>query len=98
MSSSEGLLAGESQSLLPLQEALPDLQVHLTQVPFKGLLLPRVSEHQGFRVHPFNRVFPTPAESPKVSPTVLVLGVGLPDVEPLGWGAPIPPPGESLQL
>ena len=42
--------------LLPLQEALPDLQVCLTQVPFRLLLLPWLSEHQRFRVHPFNWV------------------------------------------
>ena len=35
-------------------------------------------------------LFPTPADSPKVSPTGLLLGVGLPDVEPLGWGVQNP--------
>ena len=37
--------------LLPLQEALQDQQVHLTQALFKCLLLPLISEHVKFCVH-----------------------------------------------
>ena len=41
-----------SSGLLPLWKALQDQQVCLTQTPFKLLLLPWVSEHVRFCVHP----------------------------------------------
>ena len=62
-----------SSYLLPLQEALQDHQVALTQAPFKSLLLPWVLEWVRFCVSLLSEVSisHSPLAFPKVSPTGL---------------------------
>ena len=55
------VLRVSASCLLPLQEALQDQSVRLTQVSFKLLLLPWVPEHVRFCVHSsrVESLFPT---------------------------------------
>lgn len=78
---------------LPLQEALEDQQVGVTQAPFRLLLLPWVLEHVRLSVHPLGveSVSHSLLGLSEVSPTGLqgkrILQSFVPSQGPLGRGA-----------
>ena len=78
---------------LPLQEALQDQQVGLTQAPFKLLLLPWVLKLEIFCVYLLrgdlylSQPFGSPQSKPHWSSKPNILGAYLPDTGPSCWGA-----------
>lgn len=88
-----------SSCLLPLQGALQDQQVGLTQRPFNSLFLPWVQEHVRFCVWPLKveSQFPTTPLLSQNKPRLErnFLETILPGAGPLGWGIDVKIFGET---